>query len=372
MRMELVARPTSRVVGLICALFLLGVLYAGLMPFRLPRNTASWNSRANAIEFLDHGVVLSRQPLPPSSTGSRSVEFWATPARTKAEGTILAFYDPAISHMFAVRQSLGDLELRSAPVHVWSAQYRAARVYIPRTLRKGDPSFWTITCDSSKITVYQNGLLRQTIPTSLLLDARCAGRLILGASAVFNDPWVGNLNGLAVYDRDLSPSQIQRHFSTWTSNGTPRIEADDLSIALYLFDEGSGPLIHNRIGQEMPLTIPERYVVVDRVLLDPIWRAFNGTLGFWRDALVNVLGFAPFGYFACLYCSLKGFARPKLIASVAGLLVSILIEIAQSKIPVRDSSMSDVLTNAVGSFFGACAVTIYFGKRLQNVATQAS
>ncbi len=85
------------------------------------------------------------------------------------------------------------------------------------------------------------------------------------------------------------------------------------------------------------------------------WRSLYG----WGDVLVNVLLYAPLGFF--LVRALPrgtGFAR-LLLAGLAGLTLCTSIEIAQYYDRGRDTSMSDVYANTAGALAGAAAGVLY-------------
>jgi glycopeptide antibiotics resistance protein len=75
-----------------------------------------------------------------------------------------------------------------------------------------------------------------------------------------------------------------------------------------------------------------------------------------RDALVNLIGFAPLGFFAVAAARRRGRVAPA--SAVAGALVlgaalSLGIELIQVQLPARVSSATDVAFNVVGTALGA-------------------
>jgi len=74
-----------------------------------------------------------------------------------------------------------------------------------------------------------------------------------------------------------------------------------------------------------------------------------------RDALLNVLGFAPFGYFAVAVLRRRGrkIGRAILFDIVAfGFALSLAIELLQVQLPERVSSSMDLLWNTLGTALG--------------------
>ena len=211
-----------------------------------------------------------------------------------------------------------------------------------------------MTSGRSGTTVYRDGELvrRSALSPSA---GEFSGRLVIGNSPIFSDSWSGVLRGLAIYDTALERAQILRHYSSWTRGEAPALTSDDVCIALYLFNEHAGRVVHNRVRSENDLYIPSKFMVLRQTVLDPVWRAFNWSRGFWQDALINVAGFIPFGCFFCAYFSARGLRPPALRASVVGAVVSVFIELMQALLPTRDSSMADLINNILGSILGAAA-----------------
>src|SRR5262249_38966737 len=133
----------------------------------------------------------------------------------------------------------------------------------------------------------------------------------------------------------------------------------DVCIALYLFMERAGNVVHNQVAGGLDLRIPTKYMILKQTVLDPVWRAFNWDWGFWKDGLINVAGLIPFGFFVCAWLTAKGFGRPVLGAVASGFAVSLLIELVQTHLPTRDSSMADVINNCAGTIIGAFSYTVW-------------
>lgn len=133
--------------------------------------------------------------------------------------------------------------------------------------------------------------------------------------------------------------------------GQPALAANENCIALYLFDERSGRVVHNRVNSETDLHIPEKYAVLDQLLLEPFWKEFNSSWGYWTGALKNVVGFVPLGFFFYAYLSYS-IRRAALVTVILGGAVSLTIEILQAYLPTRDSGMTDLITNTLGAYIG--------------------
>jgi hypothetical protein len=76
---------------------LLGILMAGLMPFRQPRNAVTWLGDENGLHFGSYGTVRSSGGFQAGAVqheGSCSIEIWLRPEVADATKTIFAFYTP--------------------------------------------------------------------------------------------------------------------------------------------------------------------------------------------------------------------------------------------------------------------------------------
>jgi VanZ family protein len=75
----------------------------------------------------------------------------------------------------------------------------------------------------------------------------------------------------------------------------------------------------------------------------------------YSDIVINVLGFLPFGFCFFLHRHVR---RPQRLVSnallvvLAGVAISLTIEVAQAWLPSRTSSMNDFLTDTAGTLLG--------------------
>ncbi len=337
-----------------CAVLLAGLLYAGLHPFHAPANQVEWITGTNGLHFGEYATAFDSGTFPPPvQEVQRSIEFWVQPALREASSTLLAFYSPANPRLLSISQSESDLEIHIEGSSAWQ-RVKPELFYVDNAFRDRKSHFWTVTFGDSGTSVYRDGIFIRR--SRLVPSARdLAGQLVAGNSPIFSNSWSGTMRGLAIYDVTLSPGQINRHYSSWTKERAPRLVPQDSCIALYLFNEHQGDIIHNQVGQGNDLYIPGRFIVLRKSVLDPVWRAFDWHWGFWEDAFINVAGFIPFGCFLCAwFCSL-GNRAPRTAAVVIGAAVSLTIELSQVFLPTRDSSMADLINNTVGSALGAAA-----------------
>lgn len=339
-----------------CVAVLCVVLTLGLRPFHSPKNEVTWLGNHNGVHFGRHGTVISSSAfnMGEESGTSSTVEVWLQPRRIWDTCTFLAFCTPGNPFQFSLRQSEAGLELR-AEIQDDPHPAKTARLHVKDAFRKSGRVFLTITSGIHGTAVYIDGLMAMTAPQFRLSPRVFTGRLVLGDSPGQSDSWSGQLLGLAIYRRELTAREVLRHYETWTQGERPEISEDERNTALYLFDERAGNVVHDRARSGVNLYIPEKYVVLDQIFLEPFWKEFNMSRSYWGAALKNIVGFIPFGFcfYACL--SARKVRRAALATVILGALVSLTIEILQAYLPTRDSGTTDIFTNTLGTYIGVIA-----------------
>jgi VanZ family protein len=80
------------------------------------------------------------------------------------------------------------------------------------------------------------------------------------------------------------------------------------------------------------------------------------------DILANILLYLPFGFFAIQALRCRAVVRQVAAVTLAGLILSTGMELLQFYVPGRDSSLTDIGFNTLGSFLGAGAGMLLCGK----------
>ncbi|HYW37167.1 MAG TPA: VanZ family protein [Terriglobales bacterium] len=339
---------------LICVAVLCVILTLGLWPFHSPKNQVTWLGNHNGLRFGKCGTAFSSsafQMTKAESGASGSVEVWLQPRRIWDSGTFLAFYNPGNLHQFSLRQSDVDLELQ-AEIRDGPHPPDTASLYVRNAFRRSGPVFLTITSGIHGTAVYTDGVLARTAAQFRHSAKEFTGRLVLGDSPGQPDSWSGELLGLAIYRRELTPTQVLRHYVSWTHGDPHEISEDELNIALYRFGERAGNVVHNQAGAGVNLYIPERCSVLDKIFLEPVWKEFSMSRSYWGTFPKNIVGFIPFGFCFCACLSARKVRRAALVTVILGTLVSLAIEILQAYLPTRDSGMTDIFTNTLGTYVG--------------------
>ena len=206
----------------------------------------------------------------------------------------------------------------------------------------------------SGTTVYADGALVKRSPNFKLPNQELTGQLLLGNTAATTDNWSGQLKGLAIYDRELAADEVWQHYENWTRTRTATLATSEGIVALYLFNEENGNVVHNQVDPATELLIPERFFVLHQQFLERPWDEFYPGWSYWKDVVINIAGFVPLGFFLCAYFSSMQTSKRALAGTIAlGFLVSLTIEVLQAFLPTRDSGMTDLITNTLGTALGA-------------------
>ena len=234
-------------------------------------------------------------------------------------------------------------------------QKHRTRAYVDNLFQMGRAIFVTLVSSEEGLAVYLNGRPARKFPGLHPPGRGLHGRLVIGTSPVQEDCWVGTLHGLAFYQSQLTPQRVFEHYRDWTESGEPALIRDDQPAALYLFDEHSGNMVHNRVGSGGNLYIPERFMLLHQKLLQPPWNEYYSGLGYWEDLAINVAGFVPLGFAFCAYWMLGCHMMKQAVLTtvLVGIASTLTIEILQSYLPTRQSGVTDLFSNTLGTWLGA-------------------
>ena len=142
----------------------------------------------------------------------------------------------------------------------------------------------------------------------------------------------------------------------------PRLGFKGDILALYRFNEGHGCLIRSAVPGGASFLMPSRLRAEKKLL--KVSNPFHHKV---RDLVVNFFGFVPIGFFFCLRLAAMerrrfSMAAAALIAVAAGMLLSFCIEWAQVYLPTRDSSLTDLVVNTLGTAAGVL-LFLWWGKK---------
>ena len=125
-------------------------------------------------------------------------------------------------------------------------------------------------------------------------------------------------------------------------------------IARYLFTERSGAEIRNTVRSGPDLEIPRSFDVPHKPMLQSPREEWEWNWAYLQDLLQNVAGFVPVGFLLCAYLGTTSERKSAIsFATLAGGLLSVVIELTQAYIPSRGSGVTDIITNTLGTAIGA-------------------
>jgi hypothetical protein len=339
----------------ICIAAVVAVLIATLWPFNpFPRNGVAWLRPTGGLKFEGAGLVMSSEPLKPpetQTTESYSLELMLWPASTQLKSTMLAFYTPTRPRQLLVRQYKDSLQVtHDAAIESDSTntiKFEVEHFFRPRRL-----VLVTISSGSNGTAVYLDGQPADFFSRFKISRSELSGQIILGTAAVNYAPWEGELRGLAIYSKELTPEDALRHFQQWADRSVPP-DLDHV-IARYFFAEGSGREVRNQVAARPQLKIPVSFSVPHKDLLRSAPKEFKADWRYAKDVLENIAGFVPLGFLVCAYFAPNGDRwKAILIAAIACGVLSFVIEVLQYYIPRRGSGTTDIITNTLGAALGA-------------------
>jgi VanZ family protein len=354
--------------GLICVAVLAIILTLGLWPFHVPPNEVAWLKDRPGLEFGRFSVAIGSDVIhaPDAPNLGGSIELWLQPGRIWDHGTLLGFSSRGNPLRLLVRQHETDLEVQTGNQN----QGRAGimRLYVKDVFRKARSVFITITSGGRGTSVYVDGASVKTTQRFRLSTEHFTGRLVVADAPGQTDSWRGRLFGLAIYHRQLEAPEIVRHHATWIQEGRPKTARDERNVALYLFEEYAGNIVHNSARLGLDLQIPDRYTVVDKIFLEPFWQEFEFSGNYLSAAVKNVIGFVPFGFCFYTYLRVLRVKRSALATVILGTAVSVSIEVLQVYLPMRDSGTTDIFTNTLGTWVGVAVYDLVV-PRLARILT---
>jgi VanZ family protein len=344
----------TRVLPFVCLVVSIGLLIAGLWPFRfLPPNNVHWIAGQPGLRFDRYGIVVANSPLfgpdrpsDPAKPFSIAIDLRPAEEPDNSLPRIFSVYDAQGRELFFIGQWKSELIVR-----ISVAKDRTGRGYQEigiGNFSKGARKTYVLHFDSRGIVIFSGGktvAARFDDPRSALSDMHGPAGVVLGNSPSGRAPWQGDILSLSISNGALLPGEAQR------SKMEPRLR--------YRLSEGNGAVAGGGTDPRYDLLIPRTFRPPVPAVLVPPWEVEKFNLGFWKDVFVNVFGFIPFGFAVFAWLSKnqgKGSHLSTIFAVLAGAGISLSIELLQIYLPTRDSSLTDVLSNILGP----CAGILFF------------
>jgi hypothetical protein len=364
----------------IVAVFLAG----GLWPLDFsPKNQVEWLMGEKGLHFRGESVIPGKTvggyawstvhlgiALPRSfEHPGLCIEMWLRSADHEIADVlnILSFVNDVGKVTFVLGQWKSSFIIRW-PAPGYDVRKKWKEIEVEDALPKGGRRLITVASDEKGTFIYVDGELARSYPNLDSNDVAHrirASSFVLGNSPSGQGSWSGDVFGLAFYDAALNEKEALESFRQWTK-GQKGKNPYPSETALYLFEEGGGNRVRNALGPGPSLSIPEHPAFQREVLGPPLINKYN-KFSYIKDGIVNLVGFVPLGLFLSLWL-LKTRPWPMgsiiLIAVGVGGLMSLTIELAQVFIPVRDSSLMDLMCNTFGTLVGA-GISVFVGSSKQ-------
>jgi len=345
----------KKLLAILCGFATAAILFATLWPFNpFPPNRVSWLRNTNGLDFGGPGIALGKTELRTDDAipgDSCSLELLLRPASNNLSTTILNFYRGP--QEFAVRQWTDSL-LVTRELITGGNKLKRVKLDVGGIFPRGKLTLLTMTFGPGGTVVYVDGRHHGTFPKFAMPRSDLSGQIVLGGSAVDNQPWPGEIRGLAVYAKELTPAEAALHYANWIDpTGTDPADLDG-AIARYAFNERSGNEIRNAVASGPNLEIPSYFQIPRKPMLKAAWKEFEASRFYAIDLLMNVAGFIPLGFIFGAYFLLgRSRGQAILYATLLGGALSFTIEVLQAYIPQRYSGTTDIITNTLGTFLGA-------------------
>jgi len=347
---------------LLVAFFLLlaAMIFVGLYPFNFfPPNRIRWVQNEPGLYFDGAGIAYTDRAESISLKEAVSVELLLKERRgSKNWGPkeIFSFYDGAVSPSLLVGQWDGRIFIYSRfEKNEGQRYYRLFRT--KHRFPRGKAHLVTVTFNESEKAIYIDGQLsdRKNVELNDRTHIEFSESFLLGNSPVGKHGWWGEIKGLAVYNRILLPDEIVTHSREVFKKGVSGLAETPGCLALYPFDEGEGNTAKSILSKPRPFSIPVSLHSLGMTILSLPHKNMR-FLGFGKpDFLENIVFFVPFGILLTVIILKKyatGYFPTFLIVTLAGGLLSFVIEGFQLFLPTRYPGMADIFSNILGSGFG--------------------
>lgn len=362
-------------------------LLFGLWPLDFfPENRVHWLAGQDGIQFYREGlsaqrasggVIYSDSPLEFTARSNKfepsTIELHVESHVERGGGLahVMSFHDGYPRSPLVIGQWKSYLIIRSRDN--WNAARDTYReIDLKNGLAMSQKKLITIASGPERTDIYVDGELAKSYDVRELIGAEhFCGYLNLGNSSIGHNAWAGNIYGLALYDELLTSEQIRRHYMLWADEPQAISGLEPGPLLLYTFAERTGASVHNQVSNANHLTIPSSFKPLNTAIVVRFWRDMNWDWGAARDVVVNVVGFTPFA--CCLLMFLTGrkcmsVRKAALVTFLTGLVLSMVIEAAQTALPTRTPSSLDVLCNTAGTALGILAIRMVLRiKRMRSI-----
>jgi VanZ family protein len=353
-------KKSSFVWAVITIFMVLVALFFGLRPKGgALANDAQWLTDKAGIQFQGRGMAFVenlRAKWADHNPASFTIEMAATPASVDMRGfnPLIVMHDGADSRQLVIWQYRHSLIVMNGDDY----DYKQRR---PRVVARGIFSsirehYVAVVSGRQGTRLYVDGVLADVKKDMRLAipDSGSELKLVFGNSVQANHGWRGVLHKLAITATDFDGEAILQRYRQWASGEPFDSIRSDLSLLRFSFNANPSDHLKGR-AVDSSIRVPEKLVALEKSFL-----GLQGLHARWSrpmvfDILVNVMGFVPLGI--VFYGLIRSLAGPAIwpkrcLAVLACLLLSLSIELSQAWIPMRVSSLMDLLLNTFGAWIG--------------------
>lgn len=221
-------------------------------------------------------------------------------------------------------------------------------MYVENAFKKGKETWGCIVYDGEGLTVYIDGIKKYErkigrIDCSLWNNTY---PLVIGSEANGYHSWVGTLFTVAFFDEAFSDSIL---------NDPENLILSKKPLLLFQFDNINNGSIRSKGSDTVTtLNIPEYFIPYKRNFLMESTTAFWSRRIYFRDVIFNMFMFIPIGFLISIKFSQRNL-KPFSVFSMtvaSGFLFSVSVELLQAFLPERNSSITDVFSNIMGTIAG--------------------
>jgi hypothetical protein len=336
------------------------MIFLGLYPFKfLPPNRVQWVQNEPGLYFDGAGIAYTDRKKSISLKRAVSIELLLKErhgSRNWGPKEIFSFCDGAISPSLLVGQWNGRIFIYSR--YEKNEEHQYYRLFRTKTrFLKGESHLVTVTFDESEKAIYIDGQPsnRRDVELNDSIQIQFSGGFLIGNSPRGKNGWMGEIKGLAVYDRILKPDEIAKHSWEVMQKGMSVLVKKPGCIALYPFNEGEGNIAKGILSKHRPFFIPVSQNSLGMTMLDLPHKDMR-VFGYSKsDFLENIVFFVPFGILLSVIIIKKyktSYFITFLIITLGGGILSCVIEGFQVYLPERVPGFADIFGNILGSVFG--------------------
>ena len=335
--------------------------FFGLSPRDWPiANDIQWLPDMRAIRFANTGIAYVddlRAIRHSYRQGPLTIEIAVTPASIDK----LGFSPLLVMHDGDDRRQLVVWQYGSSLIVMNGDDYdngqRRPRVVGRDVFSPQQTIYLTITSGEQGTHLYVDGNIADTNRNwklSIPVEGETL-RLVLGHSVYGRYGWRGDIHGLVLAGEAISAETVRLRFDRWAADRNFDTLKLDSTMLLFTFNEKTDDGFIDESGGNLALELPDHMTVLKKTFLSSPWPHFYWSRAVTRDMVVNVIGFLPLGivFYGFLQCFSGRFTKHKQLLAVAlCLMLSLGIELAQTWIPTRHSSLPDLILNTFGGWLG--------------------